>query len=189
MQAIASLVRDKRMGRLADEDETSLIRRAQGGDRTAFAQLIDRHYATIHRFAYQWTGHGADAEDIAQEVCIKLATALKSFDGRARFTSWLYRIVLNAVRDMQRQRGRQTRRVNALALVSPDMHEPDQEDSVASADLWAAIRKLPGREAEAMLLVYGQDMGHAEAGEVMGVSANTVAWYVHEAKKKLRKLV
>jgi hypothetical protein len=62
-----------------DQQLTGLIRRAQGGDRTAFATLVDGHYDTIHRFAWKWCGHGADADDIAQQACIKLAGSLAQF--------------------------------------------------------------------------------------------------------------
>ena len=79
-------------------DET-LVARARGGDRKAFSELIERHYDFIHRTACKWLGRRQDAEDIAQEVCVKLSTAIQSFDGRAAFTSWLYRVTLNVVRD------------------------------------------------------------------------------------------
>ena len=86
-------------------DET-LIARAVGGDRRAFGELVARHYDFIFRTACKWCGKASDAEDVAQDVCVKLASILKSFDGRSAFTSWLYRVTLNAVRDMQRARAR-----------------------------------------------------------------------------------
>ena len=89
-------------------DET-LIARALGGDRRAFGQLVERHYDFIFRTACKWCGKVSDAEDVAQDVCVKLASILKSFDGRSAFTSWLYRVTLNAVRDMQRARSRRGR--------------------------------------------------------------------------------
>ena len=54
--------------------DEALIRRAQGGDATSFAELLDLHYDTIYRFAWKWCGHAANAEDIAQLACMKLAT-------------------------------------------------------------------------------------------------------------------
>jgi DNA-directed RNA polymerase specialized sigma24 family protein len=62
-----------------DPQLTGLIRAAQGGDVAAFAELVDLHYDTIYRFAWKWCGHRTNAEDIAQQSCIKLAGSLAQF--------------------------------------------------------------------------------------------------------------
>lgn len=166
-----------------------LVNRAAGGDRAAFAALINAHYDFIFRTAYKWCGNRADAEDVAQDVCIKLASALKSFDGRAAFRSWLYRIVLNAVRDGQRQGVRRARQVDALSEITAAEIAPEQESAVAQSQLWEAVRRLPEKSCDAMLLVYAEQRSHAEAAEIMGVKESTVSWYVHEAKKALKDMV
>ncbi|HEY4201877.1 MAG TPA: RNA polymerase sigma factor [Devosiaceae bacterium] len=170
-------------------DSSELVKRASNGDGEAFAELIEQHYDLIYRTAYKWCGNGSDAEDIAQDVCIKLASVLKSFDGRSAFSSWLYRITLNAVRDLQRSRTRRSRQVEALALVTPEDSAPDQEDATAAGELWAAVRRLPEQQRDAVLLVYAEEMSHAAAGEIMGCKEATVSWHIHEAKKTLRGLL
>ena len=169
--------------------DTTLIARAVGGDRQAFSALVERHYDFIFRTACKWCGKASDAEDIAQDVCVKLATILKSFDGRSAFTSWLYRVTLNAVRDMQRARARRGRHVDRYAEVTPDEYLPDQEDSAAAKELWDAVRKLPAQQRDAVLLVYSEGMSHAEVGVILGCKEATVSWHVHEAKKTLRGLL
>ncbi len=166
-----------------------LIRRAVGGDRQAFGQLVERHYDFIFRTACKWCGKVSDAEDIAQDVCIKLASILKSFDGRSAFSSWLYRVTLNAVRDMQRARTRRGRHVDRYAEVAPDEYLPDQEDAAAMTELWTAVRSLPDQQRDAVLLIYAEGMSHAEAGVIMGCKEATVSWHIHEAKKTLRGLL
>jgi len=170
-------------------DINSLVVRAQAGDRQAFSALIERHYDMIFRTAMKWAGHRSDAEDVAQEVCIKLATALKSFDGRSAFSSWLYRITLNAVRDLQRTRMRGNRKEAALALVSTEEIPPDQEDTATANALWRLVRGLPDKQRDAVLLVYAEDLSHAQAGEIMGCKEATVSWHIHEAKKTLKGLL
>jgi RNA polymerase sigma-70 factor, ECF subfamily len=170
-------------------DEIALIARARDGDRAAFARLIEDRYAFIFRTAWKWSGNREDAEDIAQQVCVKLATAIGQFDGRSAFSSWLYRITLNAVRDLQRSRGRQARGAQSLAEVMPGTAPPDQEDALAESELWAAVRRLPDRQRDAVLLVYADELSHAEAAAAMGVKEPTVSWYVHEARKTLRGLL
>jgi RNA polymerase sigma-70 factor (ECF subfamily) len=172
--------------RVADE---TLIAKAVGGDRRAFGQLVERHYDFIFRTACKWCGKVSDAEDVAQDVCVKLASILRSFDGRAAFTSWLYRVTLNAVRDMQRARSRRGRNVDRYAEVAPDEFLPEQEDSAAAKELWTAVRRLPDQQRDAVLLVYAEGMSHAEAGVIMGCKEATVSWHVHEAKKTLRGLL
>lgn len=169
--------------------DMSLALLAARGDREAFGQLVERHYDYIFRIACKWSGKKSDAEDIAQDVCIKLATAIRSFDGRAAFTSWLYKVTLNAVRDMQRARSRRGKHIDRYAEVAPDEELPDQEDSTAMKEIWAAVRQLPEQQRDAVLLVYAEDMSHAQAGEIMGCKETTVSWHIHEAKKTLRGLL
>jgi len=166
-----------------------LVARARTGDRAAFAQLIGQNYDLIYRTAYKWSGRRSDAEDIAQDVAIKLATAIRSFDGRSAFTSWLYRVTLNAVRDLQRSEARKSRHTAALSLVSPESAAPDQEDAVATGELWDAVRALPGQQRDAVLLVYAEEMTHAAAAEIMGCREGTVSSHIHDAKKTLRGLL
>jgi RNA polymerase sigma factor (sigma-70 family) len=166
-----------------------LIAKAIGGDRRAFGHLVERHYDFIFRTACKWCGKVSDAEDVAQDVCVKLASILKSFDGRAAFTSWLYRVTINAVRDMQRARSRRGRNADRYAEVTPDEYLPDQEDSAAAKELWTAVRRLPDQQRDAVLLIYAEGMSHAEAGVIMGCKEATVSWHIHEAKKTLRGLL
>lgn len=169
--------------------QTELVTRAQAGDRTAFAALLEAHYDFLYRTAYRWCGSREDAEDIAQEVAVKLAGALKGFDHRSAFTSWLYRIVLNAVRDRQRQGARAVRKAEALMVAGGEAMAPTQEAGMIAAELWDAVRALPTKQRDAVMLVYGEDLSHKAAAEIMGTRESTVSWYVHEAKKTLKAML
>ena len=171
------------------ESDATLVARAVSGDRMAFSELVERHYDFIYRTACKWLGRRQDAEDIAQDVCIKLATAIRSFDGRSAFTSWLYRVTLNSVRDSQRAGARRSRHHDALAGLSPEDAPPEQEEAATARELWAAVRALPGQQRDAVLLVYAEELSHAEAGAIMGCKEATVSWHIHEAKKTLRGLL
>src|SRR5688572_28044260 len=89
-----------------DPHLTGLIQRAQDGDVTSFAQLLDLHYYTMYRIAWKWCGHRTNAEDITQQACIKLAGCLTQFRFRAAFTSWLYQLVISCAQDWQRAQRR-----------------------------------------------------------------------------------
>lgn len=167
----------------------ALVARAQNGDSAAFGELIEDHYDLIHRTAWKWCGNRADAEDIAQDVCIKLGSAIAGFDGRSAFSSWVYRITLNAVRDLQRAGQRRGKYADAWAEVTPDAHPADQEEAATSRQLWDAVRQLPEKQRDAVLLVYAEELSHAAAAEIMGIKEATVSFHVHEARKTLRGLL
>jgi RNA polymerase sigma-70 factor (ECF subfamily) len=83
-------------------DET-LAFAARSGDRAAFGILIARHYDRVFRLAWRLGGSKADAEDLAQEICAGLPAKLAGWRGDARFTTWLYRVVMNAAHDQRRR--------------------------------------------------------------------------------------
>ena len=167
----------------------ALVRRAQNGDAEAFAELIEDQYDRIYRTAWRWCGNAHDAEDIAQDVCVRIGQALASFDGRSAFSSWVYRVTLNMVRDWQRAGRRRGAYVDAYAEIAPTEEAPSQEDAATSSQLWGAVRKLPEKQRDAVLLVYAEDLSHAQAAEVMGIKEATVSFHVHEARKTLRGLL
>ncbi|MEL7543895.1 MAG: RNA polymerase sigma factor [Pseudomonadota bacterium] len=172
-----------------DPSDDWLIERAITGDAAAFARLLERHYDFIHRVAFRWAGNSADAEDIAQDVCIKLATALASYRREAAFMSWLYRITLNAVRDRQRKQKRTAAHLDGVALLAEAVTPATQERASEVHDLWQAVRQLPERQRDAVLLVYAEELSHAEAAAALGCAEKTVSWQLHAARKTLKGLL
>jgi RNA polymerase sigma-70 factor (ECF subfamily) len=171
-----------------ERDETLAMRAAQGC-RASFALLLDRHYDRIYRLAWRWTGSRTAGEDIAQDVAVKLARAIRAFRGDAAFTTWLHRIAYTTTVDFLRANQRSVsvdpseivRLIDSVAEVRPDAE-------TVGVDFWTAVRSLPDQQRDAVLLVYGEDLSHAEAATVMGCSENTVSWHVHEARKRLKIL-
>lgn len=167
----------------------ALVRRAQNGDSQAFAELIEEQYDRIYRTAWRWCGNGHDAEDIAQDVCVRIGQAIHGFDGRSAFSSWVYRITLNMVRDWQRAGRRRSAHADAYAEIAPTAEAPVQEDVATGSQLWTAVRTLPEKQRDAVLLVYAEGLSHAEAAAIMGIKEPTVSFHVHEARKTLRGLL
>ena len=83
--------------------DADLISRAAGGDTAAFQPLVEQHRSMVYRVAYQFAGNHYDAEDIAQDVFIKVYRSLPRFRQDAQFTSWIYRIAMNACIDHRRR--------------------------------------------------------------------------------------
>lgn len=171
--------------------DQELVIQAQAGDSVSFAALVERHYMTAYRFAYKWSRSREDAEDITQEVFVKIAGSLHLFDRRSRFTTWLYTITVNCARDHARKNKRWTSRcateaVEDLALASPN---PGPEHNAMAAGIRGAIDALPDKLKEAMLLVYAEGLSHQEAARIIGCAETTVSWRIFQAKRKLRKLL
>ena len=172
-----------------DRTDGDLATRAAGGCAAAFAALVERHYDRIYRVAWRLVGRRAEAEDIAQDVCVKLASAIRGWRGEAEFTTWLHRITYNRALDELRSRQRVVALApsNVLAMIEAPVE--DAIDTVEQRELWSAVRSLPGQQRDAVLLVYGEDLSHAEAARVMGCSEKTVSWHLHEARKRLKAML
>jgi RNA polymerase sigma factor (sigma-70 family) len=166
------------MGSVSDED---LVRLAVGGDECAFARLLERHYMTIYRIAYRICRDRTDAEDIAQNVCVKLGRSIGRFSGRSSFSSWLYSVTLNASRDFQRSRARSERGSRALLTVTAKEIEPTQDREALVDEVWRRVDELPEKQRAAMILVYGEDLDHSQAAEILGCAVGTVGWLLHQA--------
>lgn len=171
----------------AVQADAALAARARDGDRDAFGQLVERHYDFVFRVAYRWLADEADAEDVAQEVCIKLGRAIRGYAGRAAFTTWLYRLTLNAARDYSRGLSRENQRNQAFVreaeVLGRDEELPEEEQSVL---LWEAVRSLPEKQRDSVLLVYGEGLSHGAAADILDCAESTVSWQIHAAKKRLK---
>lgn len=172
---------------MSDGTDHDLALKASAGDRRAFAALAERHYDRVYRLAWRWSGTRESAEDIAQDVMVKLAGEVRRFRGESRFSTWLYAIAYTTAIDFLRSRQR------IVTLAPSDMQalteapsDDSPEASVLAGELWQAVRSLPDQQRDAVLLVYGEDLTHQEAAAVMGCTEKTVSWHVHEARKRLR---
>jgi RNA polymerase sigma-70 factor (ECF subfamily) len=180
------------MAMTLDEGEASdadLIGRARDGDRQAFGELVERHYDFVHRVAWRWCGRKADAEDVAQEVCVRLGRAIRDYRGGGAFTTWLYAMTLNAARDMVRKNARETAKTEAFGVHALIAGEAMAEAEDQTEALWAAVRQLPDKQREAVLLVYGEGLSHSAAADTMACAEATVSWHIHEAKKRLKRIM
>lgn len=163
-----------------------LIRAAQDGDGQAFAQLLAEHYDSIYRFAFRWCSNSADAEDITQQACIKLAHSIKQFRFEAAFSSWLYRLVINCAKDWYKSQNRHQHE-DIDRWVEPE-RAPDQraENSIYLRQLLRLLEQMADGFKETALLVHGEGMSHAEAAAILQLKESTVSWRLHEIRKQLQ---
>ncbi len=165
--------------------DADLVASAAAGQRDAFEALLRRHYDRIHGLAWQLTGSRADADDIAQDVCVTLVEKIASFRGEAKFTTWLTGITFNACRDFRRRRRSLGGMIDRLTMVASLARAPDGRDAYDAVWLKSAISRLKPALRDTAVLVAGQQLTHAEAAEILGVAENTVAWRMHEVRRLL----
>ncbi len=162
------------------------IELAKEGDAAAFRTVIGHYYDYIYRVAYKWLGAREDAEDVAQTVCVKLADSIQSYRGDAKFSSWIYRITLNAAKDYQKvQWKKRAREDGSLDLSLFADEQPDQERSIIAKRLYLCISRLSEKMRMAVILVCAEGMSHSQAAEALDTKEGTISWRISEAKKQL----
>ena len=172
--------------RMTTSDE-ALARAAAGGDSDAFSALIARHYDRVFRLAFRLTGARAEAEDLTQDICAALPAKLAAFRGEARFTTWLYRVVVNASNDRRRRAATHARAAVGWGEVEIARRAEATETARALDWLGDAMRALPDDLRDTLALVL-DDVTHADAADVLGVSEGTISWRMSEIRKRLKAM-
>ena len=177
------------------ESDSQLVVRAQNGDPQAFAEIVRRHGAAVFRLALSILGREfiPEAEDVAQEVFLKVHYAIKSFRGDSQISSWIYRITFNqAVNLKARVRFRRPHSDEALLYyaVSPELG-PHQQAETAQRNhaLAECIRTLPEVYQSTLRLYYWLGAGVSEVAVLLGVNENTAKSYLHRARQLLHAML
>lgn len=168
-------------------DDNSLALTAAGGDAGAFAMLMERQYDRLFRLCFRLTGSQAEAEDLTQDICAALPAKLRSFKGEASFTTWAYRLCVNAAHDRRRRAATHARVASDWGDWELSRRAANEETDEALDWLTRAMRSLPDDLRDTLALIL-DDMTHAQAGEILDISEGTVSWRISQAKKHLATL-
>lgn len=169
--------------------DNELAERAAGGDRDAFRVLLERHYDRLYRLAYRFCGNHADAEDLAQEICLNMPAKLRSFRGDAKFTTWLYRVVVNAAQDLRRKQATAQRIGEAFAEVQDLTRAGEQQTASNMAWVYESLAAMSEDLHATALLVLAEGLSHAEAADVLEVKEGTISWRMREIREQLKSLL
>jgi len=171
------------------EPDAALVRRAQGGDRHAFAVLVDRYWPKLYRWLYHLTHNQHGAEDLAQETFLKAYTRLETFAADSNFRAWLFRIGYNNFVNQWREESR-TRQPFPDNLPAADQEPPDQAMSQEGLRVLArAVGRLPPDFRAAFLLRVEEDLSFRQVAEVLNITETTARWRVFKARQKLMSVL
>jgi RNA polymerase sigma-70 factor (ECF subfamily) len=165
------------------DPDSKLVHRAQRGDRRAFAQLVERHEARLYTLAARTLGNEADAADAVQEALLRAWLALPRFRADALFSTWLYRICVNAAHDQ-----RAKRRAEPIEDV-PETQDPRDRfaESELSGRLQHALDELDEDFRLAVVLYDVLGCSYAEVAELTGVAEGTVKSRIHRGRTELAR--
>jgi RNA polymerase sigma-70 factor (ECF subfamily) len=171
------------------ELSTEIIESCRSGDRDAFRALYDLHKDRVYSIAlYFFGGDPAVASDVTQQVFLKLMTSIHHFRGDAEFSTWLYRLVVNACLDAARSRRSGAvifDRSRMEAFAAPGSQEEDYERAQIANSVRAAVSALPPKFRIAILLRYFDDLSYAQMARALQCSMGTVASRLNRGHKIL----
>jgi RNA polymerase sigma-70 factor (ECF subfamily) len=174
--------------------ESDLITRAASGDPSAFQTLVEQHRSMVYRVAYQFAGNHHDAEDIAQDVFIKVYRSLDRFRQDAQLSSWLYRIVMNACIDHRRRHAPAAcapfgEEAEHKLLNTPE-ESPGPEARAYAGELGevleAEIARLPEGQRIVFIMRHHQGLKLGEIADALDLAEGTVKRQLHAAVHRLR---
>jgi RNA polymerase sigma-70 factor (ECF subfamily) len=174
-----------------DGPEAAAITRVQAGDPEAFDLLVRRYMRSAFAVAYRVLGHQQDAEDVVQEAFLAALANIGSFDTSRPFGPWLHRIVVTRGLNFRKSRSRRATEDLEEAWMASSAPGPaaDAERAGLQATVAAALRPLPERQRMIVQRVELGGFSGAEIAAMLGLSAGTVRWYLHEARQALRGML
>jgi RNA polymerase sigma-70 factor (ECF subfamily) len=176
-------------GHDSDSDD-DLLERIGNDDQSAFRLLVERHLDRAYALALRILKNAADAEDVVQDSLLKVWSQRGRWEGgRAKFSTWLYRVVTNRCIDLRRQsRTDGMDDMSQFVDEKPDAFATLHREEVGHL-LESAIQKLPEQQRIAVVLSYHQGLGNAEIAEVMETTVSAVESLLKRGRQQLRHLI
>lgn len=171
---------------------TALIRRCQAGEAEAIQDLVREHQAAVFRLALSILDDATEAEEVTQDTFLAVLRMLKSYRGDASFTTWLYRITVNACRTRLRKRQSRVRIFHALqsAFRSTPVGDTQTEEIAiqreVNSEVWKAVSSLSEKHRLPIILYYYDNLSISEIALVLNLPQGTVLSRLYTARERLR---
>lgn len=172
--------------------ERQIVDAARAGDERALSELYTLYFPRVYRYILARTGSTYDAEDLAEEVFMRVIEALERFEWReAPFSAWIFRIAHNAVISQRRKDGARGRSAPLTEGLAVDSAGPDElvESRLALNEIMKAAEKLPDAQRQVIAFRFGAGLSVAETARAMGKGEGNVKVIQHKAINKLREMM
>ena len=174
-----------------ETEERKIIQLCLEGDSEQYALLVDKYKAMAYNIAYRIVGDADIAKDMAQESFISAYASLERFQYGSKFSSWLYRIVVNKCKDHLRAE-RDTVEVDEISDIVPSK-ERTPEQTVSSRQtgdvIQQALNSLPEEYRDVIVLKHIEELDYREISDILGVSVNALKVRAHRGREMLRELL
>lgn len=177
---------------IVDKDtDLELVERFRGGDQAAFAELVTRYQQPIYNAAFWVLRRAEDANDITQEVFLKVAERLDEYDPRFRFFSWIYRIAVNESLNLLRRNKREKGLDDEFDLPAADSASPEYQlgDAQLTERIRSTLMRMTTSDRTVLSLRHFSDCSYQEIGQILDVDAKMVKSRLFEARQRLRGLL
>ena len=171
---------------MARDNDTMLVEACLQGDRSAFAQLVDRYEKPLFSAAYRITGSVDDAMDSTQNTFVRAYEKLHTFDQSYRFFSWIYRIAVNQALNLVNRRRSSPEIDTELPANSPNP-EASFDESENRRFLLRALDGLEANDRTILVLKHFQGLSYRDIAEVLGIKEKTVKSRLFTARKRLHR--
>ncbi|MEO6197702.1 MAG: sigma-70 family RNA polymerase sigma factor [Dehalococcoidia bacterium] len=180
------------IGNSPTQSDRQIVDAARTGDERALSELYLLYFPRVYRYILARTGNQYDAEDLAEEVFMKVLEAIDRFQWReAPFSAWLFRIAHNAVISKRRKETSRGKSIQLTDIYATDADGPEilVESRLAVREVMAAAQKLPDAQRQVIALRFGAGLTVAETARAMGKGDGNVKVIQHKAIAKLREMM
>ena len=174
------------------DEETRIIERIRAGERAAYVALVEEYKIPAFNLAYRMTGTSRDAEDLAQDIFLRIFDSLSRFDTSRKFYPWFYTIALNVIRNHLKAAARTRARMTVFQKEPRDTGADPERLLAREQELermGECVAKLPVELREAVALRFYQDLAFRDVAEVLDVSLGAAKMRVYRGLEKLKQLL
>ena len=168
------------------QPDAAILRRARKGDERAFAVIVHAYERLVFTYVFRLVEDRRLAEDLTQDVFLKVYRGLPAFEGGSAFTTWLFQIAKNRVIDELRANERKPQPLNLDDVTAPTLVEPRFEQAEPIEALWAAVGELNVDLRAALLLRDVVGLSYAEIADSLEITVATVKWRIHKARESVQ---
>ena len=174
-----------------DGNDQTLVARYRKGDREAFAELVVRYQRPIYNAAFWILRKAEDANDVTQDVFLRVAERIHDYDGQHKFFSWIYRITVNEALNRLRRSGREEALDDDVELADSGRTNPERlaGEAQLAKRIQGALMRMSTHDRTVITLRHFSECSYEEIGQILDIDERTVKSRLFEARQRLRRML